>query len=148
MNIGVLSHKLINCTHLRFIPGQTFVSPTPSSKVYRLDGPSMRDGTYFYRSWYQGFRVGRRSHMISTYISCGLMFVLVIYTLCGASALHSVELQRSLGDAAVRYSTLGSNIWFFQTVCDSSFKVIKSHDELIGFCMSSVFGTKESFRLF
>ena len=32
---------------------------------------------------------------------CGLLFVLVIYTLCGASALQSVELQRRLSDATV-----------------------------------------------
>ena len=41
---------------------------------------------------------------------CGLLIVLVVYTLCGALALQSVELQRSLGDAAVQDSTLESVI--------------------------------------
>ena len=40
----------------------------------------------------------------------GLLFVLVLYILCGASALQSVEFQRSLGDAAVRDSTFEYSI--------------------------------------
>ena len=40
----------------------------------------------------------------------GLLIVLVIYTLCGASALQSVELQISLGDASIRDSTLESAV--------------------------------------
>ena len=34
--------------YLNFIPGPKFVSPTPSSPVKHLEGPSMLDGTYFY----------------------------------------------------------------------------------------------------
>ena len=56
-----------------------------------------------------------------------LMFVLVVYNLCGASALQSVKLQISLGDAAVQDITLGSKIRFVQTVCNHTFKVIKLH---------------------
>ena len=45
--IGILSHQLRNHTHLgkyiayylRFIPGHAFGSQTPSSPVYRLEGP-------------------------------------------------------------------------------------------------------------
>ena len=48
----------------------------------------------------------------------GLLIVLVVYTLCGALDLQSVELQRSLGDTAVRDSTLESEILFVQKVCD------------------------------
>ena len=36
----------------------------------------------------------------------GLLFFLVVYTLCDASALQSVKPQRSLGDAAVQHITL------------------------------------------
>ena len=60
------------------------------------------------------------------------MFVLVVYTLCGASALWSVKLQSSLGDADVRDSTLGSTIRFVQTVCGRIFTVLKSYYEQIG----------------
>ena len=57
MNTGVLSHKLVNYTHLgvsvgfylRYIPVHTFILPTPSSPFYRIDGPSTREGTYFYK---------------------------------------------------------------------------------------------------
>ena len=74
--MGVLSQKLINCTHLggviyfylRFIPGHTFVSPTSLSPVQRLDGPSTHDGTYFYRSRAHVFWVGWRFHTMSTNI--------------------------------------------------------------------------------
>ena len=45
--------------------------------------------------------------LVLTYLR-GLFLVLFIFTLCGAWALQSVELQRSLGDAAVRDSTLES----------------------------------------
>ena len=48
---------------------------------------------------------------VLTYLRC-LLFVLVVYNLCGASALHSVEIQRIIGDAAVRDSTLESAILF------------------------------------
>ena len=41
---------------------------------------------------------------------CGLLIVLVIYTLCGASALQSVKLQGSIGDVAVGDITLESAI--------------------------------------
>ena len=47
-----------------------------------------------------------------------LLFVLVIYTLCGASALQYVKLQRSLSDTAVRDSKSESTILFVQMVCD------------------------------
>ena len=50
----------------------------------------------------------------------GLLFVLVVYTFCGALVLLSVKLQRSLGDAAVQDSTLESAIRFFQAVYDST----------------------------
>ena len=46
---------------------------------------------------------------VLTYL-CGLLIISVVYTLCGALALQSVELQRSLGDAAVQDSTLESVI--------------------------------------
>ena len=39
-----------------------------------------------------------------------VVYCLAIYTLCGASALQSVELQRSLGDAAIQDSALESAI--------------------------------------
>ena len=79
--------------------------------VYRLDGPLTRDRTYFYRLRAQVFRFGRWYSTISinAYLR-GLLFVLVVYTLCGALALQTVELQRSLGDAAVQHSTLESAI--------------------------------------
>ena len=62
----------------------------------------------------------------------GLLFVLVFNTFCGASALPSIKLKRSLGDVAVRDSTFGSTIRFVQTVCDRTFTVLKSHFERIG----------------
>ena len=46
---------------------------------------------------------------VLTYLR-GLLFVLDMYATCGASALQSFELQRSLGDAAVQDSTLKSAI--------------------------------------
>ena len=52
----------------------------------------------------------------------GLLFTLVVYTLCGASALQSIELQRSLGDAAVRNSTLNLRFDLFKKVCDRTFQ--------------------------
>ena len=55
-----------------------------------------------------------------------------MYTLCCALTLQSVELQRSLGDAAVSDSTLGSTIRFIQTVRDRTFTVLKLHYERIG----------------
>ena len=57
---------------------------------------------------------------------------LVVYTLCGTSALKSVELQRSIGDAAVQEITLKYAIRFVQTVYDRTFTVLKSHYERIG----------------
>ena len=60
------------------------------------------------------------------------MFVFVVYTLCGASALQSVELKRSIGDSAVQDSMLESTIRFVQTACDRTFKVLKSHYKRIG----------------
>ena len=48
--------------------------------------------------------------MISMNVCTRFIVRLSVYTLCGASALQSVELQRSLGDAAVRDSTLESAI--------------------------------------
>ena len=54
----------------------------------------------------------------------GLLFVLVIYTLCGALALQYVKLQRNLGNAAVQQSTLESAIRFFQKVFDRTFQYI------------------------
>ena len=53
----------------------------------------------------------QKSCYIRTYLR-GLLFVLFIYTLCGASALQSVELQRSLGDTDVQYSALEYENWF------------------------------------
>ena len=53
--------------------------------------------------------------IIDAYLS-GLLFVLVIYTLCGALALRTVELQICLGDGAVPDSTSGYTIRFVQTV--------------------------------
>ena len=54
--------------YLRFIPGDTFVSPAPYSPVNHLDGPSTRDRTYFFRLQAQVFRVKRRCYTISTNI--------------------------------------------------------------------------------
>ena len=51
----------------------------------------------------------------------------LIYTLYGASAMHSVKLQRHIGDATVRDRTLGFTIRFVQTVCDITFTVLKSY---------------------
>ena len=124
--MGVLSHKLRNCTHtgkviafcLRFVLGHMFVSPTPLSPVYRLDVPSTRKRIYFYRLQAQVFRVGRRSYTISIDLSMFLLIVLVVYTSCGALDLQSIKLQISLDDAAVQDSTLESAIFIFQTVCD------------------------------
>ena len=53
--MGTLSHILRNCTHggkfvafwLHFILEHTFISPAPSPPVYRMDGLSTRDRTYF-----------------------------------------------------------------------------------------------------
>ena len=52
---------------------------------------------------------GGAVQLLLTYLS-DLFFVLVIYTLCGTSALHTVELQNILGDAAFQDSTLESAI--------------------------------------
>ena len=76
-NMGVLSHKLINCTHtgkgiafcLILIPGYKLVSPTPSSPVQQLNSPSTRDRGYFYRVQAQVFRVGTRCYTINITIS-------------------------------------------------------------------------------
>ena len=72
-----------------------------------MDGPSTRDRTHFYRLRAQVFRVRRWCYTISinAYLR-GLLFVLVVYNLCGDSALQTVKLQRSLGEAAVRHITL------------------------------------------
>ena len=74
----------------------------------------MCDRTYFYRLQAQVFWVRRRCSTISinAYLR-DLLFVLVIYTLFGASALQSVKLPRSLGDAAVQHSMLESPILIF-----------------------------------
>ena len=48
----------------------------------------------------------------------GLLLVLSIYTLYGALVLQYVELQRILGDAAVRDIMLESAILFVQKVCN------------------------------
>ena len=45
--------------------------------------------------------------------------------------MNSVEIQRSLGDAAVRDSTLESAVLFVQKVCNG-LTVLKSHEERIG----------------
>ena len=58
----------------------------------------------------------------NAYYLRGLLIVLVVYTLCGASALQSVELQRSIGDAAVRHSTLNLRFDLFKKVCDRTFQ--------------------------
>ena len=50
---------------------------------------------------------------VLTYIYC-LLFILVVYTLYGVSAMQSIKLHRSLGDAAVQDSTLESEILFFK----------------------------------
>ena len=56
--------------------------------------------------------------------------MLVIYTFCGAFQLQSVKLQTSLGSDSVQDSTyLQFN---FQTVCDCTFTVLKSHDKNMG----------------
>ena len=90
--------KLRNCTHtgkfiafyLRFLLGHTSVSPTTSSPVYfGSDGGVILS--------------------VLTYLG-GLLIVLVVYSSCGAFALQSFELQISLGDAAVRDSTIESAI--------------------------------------
>ena len=52
----------------------------------------------------------RKQHLSGGLYLRGLLIVLVVYTLFGALTLQSVELQRSLGDAAVRDSTLESAI--------------------------------------
>ena len=41
--------------------------------------------------------------------------------------MHSVKLQRHIGDATVRDIKLGFTIRFVQTVCDITFTVLKSH---------------------
>ena len=65
--------------YLRFIPGYTFVSPTSSSLVKWLDGPSTRDGTYLYKSWSQIFWVGQSCYTISTYISTWFIVFFHLY---------------------------------------------------------------------
>ena len=68
------------------------------------------------KSWYfQTISLNVSTWYIHTYLR-GLLFVLVIYTLCGASALQSVEIQRSLGDADVWDSTLESAILFVSSL--------------------------------
>ena len=52
----------------------------------------------------------------------GLLFALVVNTLCGA--LQSIELQRSLGDAAVQHSTLNMQFGLFKKVCGRTFQYI------------------------
>ena len=54
----------------------------------------------------------------------GLLFTLFVYTLCGASALQSIELQRSLADAAVWHSTLNVRFYLFKKDCDRTFQYI------------------------
>ena len=85
----------------------------------------MRGQIYFYRLQVQLFCVRWRCSTISIngYLR-GLLYVLFDYALCGASSLQAVELQISLGDDAVRDSTLESVILFVQKVCDHSLNCI------------------------
>ena len=52
--------------------------------------------------------------------------------MCGALALQSIELKRSLSYSAVQDSMLESTIRFVQTPCDRTLTVLKSHYERIG----------------
>ena len=52
---------------------------------------------------------------------------LIVYNLCGAFFISSIELQHSLGDAAVLESTFISMILFVQMACDWTFTIQKSH---------------------
>ena len=125
---GILSHKLRNFTHLggsidyyiRFIPVQMFGSPMPPSPFSVWTAHQYMIGHIFHRLWALFFRVGQ-------WCLHSLLFVLVVYTLCGALALQTIELRRSLGDAAVWDRTFGSKIRFFQMVCYCNFTVLKSH---------------------
>ena len=57
-------------------------------------------------------------------VSALFIVCLGLYTWCGASALQSVKIQRSIGDAAVRHSTLEYELWFVQKVFDRTLKYI------------------------
>ena len=44
----------------------------------------------------------------------GLLFIFVVYTLCGALVLQSIELQISLGDVAFQHSMLNLQFDLFK----------------------------------
>ena len=60
----------------------------------------------------------------------GLLFVLIINSLCGASALRSIKLQRNLVDTSVRESTLESVNLFFKwfVIISYSTKIVLGTD--------------------
>ena len=61
-----------------------------------------------------------------------ILFVVFVYTLCGASALRSIELQISFSETAVQGRMLGYMIWFVQTFWDRTSTVLKLHCKNIG----------------